>query len=72
MLLAWIVAIEKLISAARMKGHHENESFTLWFIGLLASPLVLGLYTASLPDRGQAAITIETSEQNPTDDLPAI
>lgn len=72
MLCAWILAIEKLINAARMKGHCKEGSGALWFIGLFASPLVLGLYTASLPDRGQAAIADKVSAQSPIDDLPAI
>ena len=51
LIVAWIMAIMSLIDAAEAKGWYKNEGTgKLWFIGLFASPIVLGLYVASLPD----------------------
>lgn len=50
-LAAWLVSISLMVKAAKEKGHHLDGAGKLWFIGIFASPIVLGLYTASLPDR---------------------
>lgn len=70
---AGLFAISKLISAAQMKGHYTaGDTAPLWFLGLFASPIVLGLYTASLPDRSVAAAAAPTPEESLRSDLPAI
>lgn len=74
---AWLLAIAKLVEAARMKGHGQDGTGSLWFIGIFASPIVLGLYTASLPDRSASAAPtpgapIPTTPTSPRDELPAI
>lgn len=64
-----LLAISLLVNAAQQKGFHRNDAGTLWFVGIFASPIVLGLYTASLPDRG--APTAPTQE-DPRDELPTV
>lgn len=67
-----LIAISLLVDAAKAKGFHRNDAGTLWFVGIFASPIVLGLYTASLPDRGAPAATMPTAPEDPRDELPAI
>ena len=52
-LIAEIMSIVKLIDVAKDKGC--GGTGLLWFIGLFASPIVLGLYVASLPDNNLRA-----------------
>lgn len=51
LLIAWIVAISLMCDAVQEKGHHKDGTGSLWAIGILCSPIVLGLYAAALPDR---------------------
>lgn len=71
-LFALLMAISQLIETALMKGHCQDGTGMLWFIGIFASPIVLGLYTASLPDRGAPAATTAVAPEDPRDELPAI
>lgn len=50
-----LVAISLLIRAAKEKGYHCSSTGILWLVGIFATPVVLGLYTASLPDRNAMA-----------------
>ena len=53
-LIAWILAIAMMIDAGRAKGYFGGgKTGLLWFVGIFASPIVLGLYVASLPDRSE-------------------
>lgn len=52
-LVAWIMAIAMFVEIAEEKGHYRNGAGLLWFVGLFASPIVLGLYVAALPDKKQ-------------------
>ena len=61
-LVAWILAISKLVSFANAKGH--SDAGILWFIGLFASPIVLGLIVCAMPDKQSSF-----SEPN---DLPTV
>lgn len=72
-LCASLIAISELIDAARMKGHCQDGAGLLWFVGIFASPIVLGLITVSLPDRS-ARIQNGTGPQPDSlhDELPAI
>ena len=49
-LVAWIVAIDLLIKAGKAKGYAMKNTGALWFVGIFATPIVVGLYIASLPD----------------------
>ena len=72
-LVATFMAIAQLIGAARMKGHGQDGTGLLWFIGIFASPIVLGLLTASLPDRGaQAQKDTPAEPKSLRGDLPSI
>lgn len=61
-LVAWILAISKLVSFANAKGH--SDAGILWFVGLFASPIVLGLIVCAMPDKQSSF-----SEPN---DLPTV
>lgn len=67
-----LLVISLLVNAAKEKGFHRNDAGVLWVIGIFASPIVLGLYTASLPDRGAPAATMPAAPEDPRDELPAI
>ena len=50
-LTAFLLSISLFINAAKEKGYYEHGGTgVLWFIGIFATPIVVGLYTASLPD----------------------
>lgn len=72
-LSASLIAISELIEATRMKGHCQDGAGLLWFVGIFASPLVLGLITASLPDRNaQTQNGTAPQPDSLRDELPAI
>ena len=49
--IGYFISIPLLIEAAKAKGYYMNEGTGgLWAIGLLASPVVLGLCVCALPD----------------------
>lgn len=49
-LTAWLLSIDMFINAGKAKGYSMANSGKLWFIGIIATPLVVGLYVAALPD----------------------
>lgn len=67
-----LLAISLLVNAAKEKGFHRNDAGVLWLVGIFASPIVLGLYTASLPDRGAPAVMAPVTPEDPRDELPTI
>lgn len=70
-LVAYFMVISRLISAAKMKGHFTDRGTgALWFIGIFASPIALGLYTASLPDL--KAQIVAPTPSNPREELPMV
>ena len=71
-LALWIAAIHLLLEAAKAKGFHRDDAWFPCLVGFFLSPIVLGLYTASLPDRGAPAATMPTAPDDPRDELPAI
>lgn len=70
--MVWVETIGFMIRASQAKGFHRDSSASLWFIGLFASPIMLGLYTASLPDRGQIQAPVAAPEQRLRDEFPRI
>lgn len=49
--VAFLVSINLFIEAAKQKGHYKDGgSAILWFVGIFATPIVVGLYTSALPD----------------------
>ena len=68
MLAAWVVAINLLIKAGKAKGYAMENAGILWFVGIFATPIVVGLYIASLPDNR----TIADPEKPTENELPAV
>ncbi len=69
--MVWVETIGFVVRAAQAKGFHRDSSAPLWFIGLLATPLMLGVYVASLPDRGSEGAEPEPAKTL-ADELPAL
>lgn len=63
--IACLIAISLIVKAAQAKGWHKDGTGKLWFIGIFATPVVLGLYVAALPDRGQSKAKLATQPTNP-------
>lgn len=71
MLIAWLVSISKLIEIYKQKCSDEDSSVgILWFIGIFASPIVLGLYICALPDSSDHSAS--QSQENTKNQLPSI
>ncbi len=49
-LIAWLMSIDLLIKVGAAKGYSMDNKGLLWFIGIFATPIVVGLYVAALPD----------------------
>ena len=49
--VAWLWSINLFAAEAKRKGH--GNTGVLWFMGIFATPIVVGLYTAQLPDLSQ-------------------
>lgn len=76
-LIAWIMAINLFISAAKEKGYYKDGGAgILWFIGIFATPIVVGIYTSSLPDKRGREIMANTSGSSSVasiqDELPSL
>ena len=74
---AWIRAISLFIDAAKEKGYYEDGKVgDLWFIGIFATPITVGIYTTALPDkRHQNAVPAASAEAKAAsvqDELPSI
>lgn len=63
--IAWLVATNKLVKLAMEKDPTRDTTGVLWFIGICASPIVLGLYVCALPD------TRALSQSKPEGDKPS-
>lgn len=48
---AWLIAIRLLIQSGEAKGYSMDNRKLLWFVGIFATPIVVGLYVISLPDK---------------------
>ena len=49
-IVAYFMSISMFTKVAQAKGHYLSGTGKLWFIGIFATPLILGIYVASLPD----------------------
>lgn len=72
--IAWVCSIIMLVDVYERKGGPGSHRFpvgALWFVGLFASPLVLGLIVCALP-----SYSTELPESDPAkqlvDQLPSI
>ena len=72
MLCAWILAIEKLINAARMKGHCKEGSGPSGSSDCLPLPLYWDSTQHRCPIAAKLRSRTNVSAQSPIDDLPAI
>ena len=75
-LAVYFITIAKLVEAAQEKGYYQDGTGVLWFIGILGTPLFLGLITASLPDKaGRVTVSVESAPRTPKtidEELPEI
>lgn len=62
-LVAWLMSINLLVKVGAAKGYSMDNKGLLWFIGIFATPIVVGLYVASLPDN-RAPQTKPDSDSN--------
>lgn len=67
MLVAWLLSINLLIKVGAAKGYRMDNSGLLWFIGIFATPIVLGLYICALPDNSPSS----NSSSKAADSVPA-
>lgn len=71
-LFAWVLAISLFIKAGKAKGHSMENAGLLWFVGIFATPIVVGMYVASLPDKRPIRINETLVEDSHAEELPAI
>lgn len=71
-LVAWLLAINLLIKVGEAKGHALSNKGLLWFIGIFATPIVVGLYIIALPDRRAEAARKAPPSSAATDELPEL
>lgn len=71
-LIAGLLSINLFAKLAKEKGHFEQGTGILWFIGLFASPIVLGIYVAALQDRRTEMNAGICGGKNVNDELPSI
>ena len=72
-LVAWLMATNLFIKIARAKGYYKDGAGLLWFIGIFATPIVVGIYVAALPDKRQAGTLTQGGVPVGVDDeLPSI
>ena len=75
-LIAWFIAISMFVNLANDKGHHLDDTGKLWFVGIFASPIVLGIYVLGLRDKkatnGTASMNQGKAAGKVEDDLPAL
>lgn len=71
---AWCLTIGLFIEVAKEKGYYKKEGAgILWFIGLFATPIVVGLYVTALPDKHSEERYLDRDDAaNIYDELPSI
>ena len=73
--IPWFLSMKLFIDMAKEKGYYEDgDTGILWLTGLFATPIVVGIYAAGLPDkhlRGKAAGTVGYA-QSIDDELPSV
>lgn len=66
---AWLASINLLIKVGAAKGYAMENKGLLWFIGIFATPIIVGLYVAALPDNRLSAVGEEFSSAA-TEEIP--
>ena len=71
-LIAWIISVYMFVERAKEKNPKITGTGSLWFMGIFASPVVLGLYVISRPDARQRVETHAGSPAAMQDELPSV
>lgn len=66
MIVAGFVAISLFVDLAKEKGHYRDDANILWFIGIFASPVVLGIYVMALSDKSPKVFSADISKELPS------
>lgn len=66
MVAAGLVAISLFVDLAKEKGHYRDDANVLWFIGIFASPIVLGIYVMALSNKSSKASSVDISKVLPS------
>lgn len=66
MIAAGLVAISLFVDLAKEKGHYRDDANVLWFIGIFASPVVLGIYVMALSNKSSKASSADISKELPS------
>ena len=52
-IIAWCLSINLFINLGKSKGYSMANKGLLWFIGIFATPIVVGIYVLSLPPKNK-------------------
>lgn len=66
MFAAGLVAISLFVDLAKEKGYYRDDANILWFIGIFASPVVLGLYVMALSNKSSKDSSADISKELPS------
>lgn len=66
MIAAGLVAISLFVDLAKEKGHYRDDANILWFIGIFASPVVLGIYVMALSGKNSKESFADISKELPS------
>lgn len=66
MIAAGLAVISLFVDLAKEKGHYRDDASILWFIGIFASPVVLGIYVMALSNKISKASSVDISEELPS------
>lgn len=69
-LCAWVASISLFLGVKKEKGYPADNDILLWFIGIFATPLAVGLYVAALPDKSTSRD--HRIGRGSEEDLPAV
>lgn len=70
LLASWIVAAYMFIDLAKQKDPQFNKEGRLYFVTLVASPFVTGLYVCAMPDKRQGRLRPVENHSNPDESRP--
>lgn len=61
-----LVAISLFVDLAKEKGHYRDDANILWFVGIFASPVVLGVYVMALSNKSSKDSSVDISKELPS------
>lgn len=71
-LVAWIMSVYMFVERAKEKNPKMTGTGSLWFMGIFASPVVLGLYVMVMADTRQRLEGHAESPASVQDELPSV